>query len=580
MATTDPVSTAAESWIARSDAHAQPFLDAWARFEPEQCSALGMAGFDRATRQLPVDRADRLIEIYGHLLAVTRDALGRETHPEVRFDLGILVETTELWLAKLEAERYLLVPYPGVLKTVYLGLTCFRRPTADSLARLRRYTGRARGTTPITEQAEHLVRAHLDTGRLPPYRGRVERDLRGAPRLLRGIRDAFAAAGLQDAEDDLAALEAQVGRWASFLRGEVLPQVRESFRLPAELYRLELRSQGVALASGELIRRARVSFREIANEMRSLARIVARERGMASSDPRSVLAALRGTQLPRDEIAEVYRQRLLELRRRVEDRAFATVPERDVRMCLADAAESFACPGPHLRPPRLLAGDREPLAGEPLAREPLVFAVPAIVADPAGGETALGDYTFDDVTWTLTIHEAMPGHGLHYACVLDSPLSRVRTVLDDNCRALIEGWAQYAEAELRPDLPAGAQLVALQQRQLRAARAFLDPGLHLGRVTVDEASRILTREVGVSTELARLELERYTFGEPGVATTYFAGCVAILELRAEVEERLGPAFDLRVFHDLLLRQGFLDPRRLRDRLLASLRSAGEPLRAA
>ncbi len=575
MATTDPVPAPAESWIARSDAYAQPFLDAWARFEPEQCSTLGLSGSDRTVKQLPVDLAERHIETYGRLLAVAREAFGRETHPEVRFDLGILVETTELLLEKLEAERELLTPYPDVLGTIYLGLAGFRRPTAASRARLRRYTGQCHGLSPITEQAENLVRAHLgDGGRLAPCRGRVERDLMGAPRLLCGVRDTFAAAGLH-AEDDLAALEAQVGRWTSFLRDEVLPRARESFRLPARLYLLELRAQGVAQAPEELIRRARVSFREIANEMRSLARIVAREHGMAASDPRSVLAELRGAQIPRGEIAEVYRRRLEDLRRKVEDQEFATVPKREIRMRLADAAESFAWPGPHLRPPRTLDDGGDPLSGEPIE-----FAVPASVADPSGRQTALTDYTFDDATWTLTIHEAMPGHGMHYACVLSSGLSRVRTALDDNIRASVEGWAQYAEAELRPDLPVGAQLVALQQRLLRAARAFLDPGLHLGRVTVGEASRVLTQEAGASGALARQEVERYTFGEPAVATTYFAGCVALLELRAEVEEHLGAAFDPCAFHDLILRQGFLDPRRLRSRVLAAFGCASEPLRAA
>ena len=174
----------------------------------------------------------------------------------------------------------------------------------------------------------------------------------------------------------------------------------------------------------------------------------------------------------------------------------------------------------------------------------------------------------------------MPGHGMHYACVLGSGLSRVRTALDDNIRSLVEGWAQYAEAEFRPDLPIGAQLVALQQRLLRAARAFLDPGLHLGRIAVGEATRVLTQEVGASRALARQEVELHTFGEPGAATTYFAGCIAILELRAEVEEYLGAAFDSRAFHDLILRQGFLEPCRLRNHVLTALRCAGEPLRAA
>jgi uncharacterized protein (DUF885 family) len=56
--------------------------------------------------------------------------------------------------------------------------------------------------------------------------------------------------------------------------------------------------------------------------------------------------------------------------------------------------------------------------------------------------------------------------------------------------------------------------------------------------------------------LACQELERYTFLAPGQATAYFAGAMALTELRAEVELLQGEGFTRRGFHDLLFAQGF------------------------
>ena len=79
----------------------------------------------------------------------------------------------------------------------------------------------------------------------------------------------------------------------------------------------------------------------------------------------------------------------------------------------------------------------------------------------------------------------------------------------------VEGWALYAEAEMKPLLPLDGQLVALQHRLLRAARAFLDPGLQTGTITREEAFRVLEEEVVPSQAMALQEVERYTFRSPG-----------------------------------------------------------------
>ena len=101
----------------------------------------------------------------------------------------------------------------------------------------------------------------------------------------------------------------------------------------------------------------------------------------------------------------------------------------------------------------------------------------------------------------------------------------------------VEGWALYAEFMMVPYEPAGGQMIALQLRMLRAARAMLDPMLNLGLITRERAHDILVDDVGLSEAFAREELDRFTFRSPGQATAYFYGYTRLLELREQVRDR-------------------------------------------
>jgi uncharacterized protein (DUF885 family) len=180
---------------------------------------------------------------------------------------------------------------------------------------------------------------------------------------------------------------------------------------------------------------------------------------------------------------------------------------------------------------------------------------------PVEGEAParrLEDFTFDAATWTLTAHEARPGHELQFASMVESGVSLARALFAFNS-VNVEGWALYAEAETQPYLPLDGQLIALQFRALRAARAFLDPGLQQGVITLDEARRVLVEEVVLTEANAEQELQRYTFRAPGQATSYFYGYQRLLDLRASTEVALGRRFDRQRFHDYVLAQGVLPP---------------------
>jgi len=77
----------------------------------------------------------------------------------------------------------------------------------------------------------------------------------------------------------------------------------------------------------------------------------------------------------------------------------------------------------------------------------------------------------------------------------------------------------------------------------------------MGKVTPEEALRVLKEDVVLSDPFAKQEVERYTFRTPGQACSYFYGYTRLLELRTEVEKRMGPRFNAQRFHDFHLVAG-------------------------
>ena len=108
-------------------------------------------------------------------------------------------------------------------------------------------------------------------------------------------------------------------------------------------------------------------------------------------------------------------------------------------------------------------------------------------------------------------------------------------------------------------MPLEGQLVSLDYRLLRAARAFLDPELQAGKVTPEQAKHVLEQDVVQSPAFAEEEVERYTYRAPGQANSYYYGYTKLIALRKDTESALGAKFNQKKFHDFVLAQGLLPP---------------------
>jgi uncharacterized protein (DUF885 family) len=262
-----------------------------------------------------------------------------------------------------------------------------------------------------------------------------------------------------------------------------------------------------------------------------------------------VLRALKREQLGEAEIVPYYHEVIPQLEQRIRDNRVVDVPKRPMVMRLGSAAENAAQPAPHFQ--------SAPVIGNKGEQGQFVLPLSNPQADGAKGES-YDDFTYEAAAWTLSAHEGRPGHELQFTSMVERGISLARSVFA-RTSVNTEGWALYAEAEMVPYEPVAGQLVALQFRLLRAARATLDPMLNLGQITRERAREVLVNDVVLSEAMARQELDRYQFRSPAQAGAYFYGYARILELRLETELALGDRFDRLAYNNFLLQQGMLPP---------------------
>lgn len=554
-----PAQRPTPAWVQTSNGYAQILLTAQAPFQPEYASFFGVPGYDDQVIDLGPDNAARYRDAMSKARAALQAKLATERDANVRQDLQIMIGAAEQNIEGSELNERYLLPWSDAPQLVFSGLNgllsdqTVPERRAKALDRLKRYVGLVPGSTPTTTLARKRYEEQLgNKALLQPTEREVEQALANVDTYVAGIGELFAKYKIAGADEALKAMSTQLKDYAKWTRTTVLPKARKDTRLPEPLYAFQLKQVGIDIAPQQLIQRAQLEFMETRSVMQQLAPLVAKAKGVQGSDYVQVIRALKGNTIADDQLETHYRGVIDQIDPIIRQQRIVDVPKRPMQMRLGSAAESAAQPAPHFLP--------APLIGNTGQQGQFVLPLGNPTADGAKKEQ-YDDFNFGSAAWTLSAHEGRPGHELQFTAMVERGVSLARSMFAFNS-VNVEGWALYAEAEMVPYEPLDGQLIALQFRLLRAARAMLDPMLNLGLIDRERARQVLEDDVGLSPAMTRQELDRYTVRAPGQAGSYFYGYTRILELRMRTELALGKKFDRLAFNNFLLDQGLLPPDQL------------------
>ena len=160
----------------------------------------------------------------------------------------------------------------------------------------------------------------------------------------------------------------------------------------------------------------------------------------------------------------------------------------------------------------------------------------------------------------VMLHEGLPGHLLqmHIAIEHAAPSDLRRQLSFPERMVFTEGWATYAQGlgeELGLNLNTQTRAWAASGQMFMAARTVIDTGVHADGWSRDRAIEYYKGTIGWDRpENVEPVVDRVA-SEPATYLAYFVGRQKIASMRARAERELGPRFDIRLFHDEILRNG-------------------------
>jgi uncharacterized protein (DUF885 family) len=333
---------------------------------------------------------------------------------------------------------------------------------------------------------------------------------------------------------DRAFLEALLGRYREGSRQE--PGLWSAPN-GEQIYRTQIRAwTSLDIDAGELHRRGLEDLASIEGERRA----IARELGFGD-DTTAARAALRRS--PDAVPASV--EELIDRARGQIERALAAAPAYFGQLPRA------AC---------------EVRAVEPYkeADAPAAYYYPPTIDGSRPGVYYVNTYDLPSRSYvglaSTSFHEAVPGHHFQIALQSEHPSLNAFRRLGSRMAgmAYVEGWGLYSERladEMGLYLNPAERFGMLDGQAWRAARLVVDTGIHAFQWPRERSVAQLL-EAGLSETDAAIETDRYIC-LPAQALTYKVGQREIERLRSEAAARLGPAFNLRAFHDAILGHGTL-----------------------
>jgi hypothetical protein len=407
---------------------------------------------------------------------------------------------------------------------------------------------RARRVLSKLRQAPRFIQSAKDNVKDPPgifvksgletLRGTarfIEADL---PKAFADVDDLGLLGDLADAQvEAIDALKSYIG----YLETDLAPRARASFRLGADRFAAKLRfEEGIEIPLDRLLEIGLRELNEVQEEFRAAAGRV------EPGDPLEVWRRVKDRRAAADGIVNTAREQLSRLVTFISRRDLVSLPPGE-QVVVAPTPEFFRWSFASMWTPG------------PFETKPTRAYYYLTDVDPAWPPERKQDHLRDLNTptlWSISMHEAYPGHFLQFQHVRHTESKARRSLLLASA-ALVEGWAHYCEhmmieAGFEKQDPA-VRLGQLAEALIRIARLVVAIRLHAEDMSVEQGVRFFREEAFVEEGTARREAERGTFDAGYVV--YTAGKRMLLKLREDYRAQAGDAFSLKTFHDTLLRNG-------------------------
>jgi uncharacterized protein (DUF885 family) len=516
---------------------AQEFFDTWYRLNPVEASWLGIHAYDDQLADLSGEGLEEQVTVLQdyteRLAAIPPEELPLES--AVDYQLLIAKLRSGLWsIGKVADWRrnptgYVQEPLFGLLVVATRTYAPVEDRAASALSRLLKV-----GDT-------------LDAGRVNvsnPPRIFVETAVQAARGGASFVREAIPdlAERVPDLRDDLlAAAEragAQLDEYAEYLTGEAAPVADGQFAVGRELFEERLRDWHMLdISADELAATGRRLFEDTRVRLEELAAEVAPGR-----DWPDLVAEAREDYPGAAELLDAYREELARLRLFVMERELVTMPEGE-RLTVMETPpfERAVIPYAAYMPPAPFESDQQ---GQ-------FWVTPVDTQAPHQAQVAqLREHCRASFPITA-LHEGYPGHHLQLVRANRHP-SFIRK--HGMSELFAEGWAFYCEQWLWEQgyyRDWRLRLFQLKDQLWRSARVVIDPSLHTGAMSVEDAVTLLVEGARLAPAQAEGEVRRYCM-TPTQPMTYAMGKEQILALREQFAD-LPP----REFHDRLLASGTL-----------------------
>jgi uncharacterized protein (DUF885 family) len=498
-----------------------------------------------------LDRQVRDLNGFARRLA----AMSTETMPVVdRADHGALTGSVQSRLLELEVVRTWERDPQLYADTIAVSLASQAIFTyAPAAERARRLLSKLRQVPGVLDAARANVREPAGifiktaTETLRGVVSFLERDL---PRALREVDDLSLLADLDDAAT---MARTAIGRYVDELEQDVAPRARASFRLGRERLEQKLKlDEGIGLDVDALLQ---IAMREL---QVTRARFDEVAGSVAKGPAAETWAGIKSRHAAPGGLVARVREQCAALYTFLRDADVLPMPSAD-SLVIAPTPPfyrwtfaSLWTPGPlEVRPQRASYYITDVDPSWPTERQ----------------EEHLRDLN-DAVLWAISMHEALPGHFLHFEALrgLEVPWHKASILAP---LSVVEGWAHYAE-QLVVELGFAAkdpviELGQLAEALVRLSRLVVGLRLHAEDLSVEQGVRFFREEALLEEGNARREAERGSFDPSYV--TYALGKIMLLKLRADVQAQQGQKFDLGRFHEGFLGLGLRPFRVLRQLML-------------